>query len=208
MWEVPLVLASLLFRAQTSSPLGNNQTSPDIVEFRTPYPDNGSQILKLDITGDLSTSNLSYRAQMDQIVGELYPVIITCKPPSTTLVATALMLRSYLCALSGSIFLPRPNENPENQFTVETEHDNHDNHLGIQVSYFFLCRIDEILSGVVTACSKEMKAETEEYLGDVKAAVAIVYHGMIGLQKELGGRQLRPFYVCLSLCVDLYSGFL
>lgn len=67
--------------------------------------------------------------------------------------------------------------------------------LCIQVFYFFLGRIDDILSEVFTACSKDVKAQTEEYWGSVTAAVAVTYSSMIELQQDLGHRDLKYFYV-------------
>ncbi|KAG4429882.1 hypothetical protein IFR05_014639 [Cadophora sp. M221] len=66
--------------------------------------------------------------------------------------------------------------------------------LCIQVFYFCLGRIDEILSEVFAACSKDLKAGTEEYWGSVTAAVAVTYSGMTKLQQDLGHGDLKTFY--------------
>ncbi|KAH7312916.1 hypothetical protein BKA65DRAFT_558137 [Rhexocercosporidium sp. MPI-PUGE-AT-0058] len=189
--HVPLAFALLIFQARTRCPLGINAQEHNILEFRTPFVEIGTGTCTLNIMGDLSSSDPSHRAQMDRIVGEIYSTAILCKKPSAKDLTTALMLRSYLSALSGFIFIPRPIYDLGNYHNVEngSEID-----LCIQVFYFFLGRIDDILSEIFAACSKDVKTETEEYWGSVTAAVAIAYTGMVDLRQDLGHKDLKMFY--------------
>ncbi|KAH7385016.1 hypothetical protein BKA64DRAFT_155806 [Cadophora sp. MPI-SDFR-AT-0126] len=189
--QVPLAYANCLLQAKKQCPLRTHPSNHLVVEFHIPYIEIGAGVHELKLSSDFLSSDMSLRGQMDRIVGTIYSSPIPQKSPTNKLVMAALTLRSYLWAFSNIFFLPQLVHHFESKNDAETEMGNN---LCIQISYFMLTRVDEILSEIFAACSREVKAETDEYWGSVTASVAIACTGMAGLRRDLGTKSTKRFY--------------
>ncbi len=183
-----MAFASLVLQARMDYPLAPTSSYHTLLEIRESCIDLGHERFNLNIDGDFSPENSSLRVQIDRSIEKIFSPYIPFTNPPTKLVSTAVLLRGYLSALSASLFVPGIT------YSLENSGDNDDrsrNGISVQLIYFLLNRLDELISIILFAFSRDAGRANEAHGRDFATTIAIAYIGMVGMSQQLADTSLK-----------------